>query len=541
MRHFCFYFVLVLLTISCTRKETVLRTMTDVESYVHEVPDSALAVLASLDTVGISSAKVDARYTLLNSIARYRLYIDEDDDAALVRAADYFREHHDDDRLMKALFLAGYIQFNKSDYGKAILSLTEAEIISDELENHFYGGLICRQMALVFERTFNNIECLSSAEKSLKHFEAGGHETHARYALQVLGKVFANNNRYLEGEQILKQVIQLGKEYQDTVLQVRALLDLSENYLIRDDKKPQEAVSCLSFVRDSLHAVFTSYNWADYGLAAALLQKRQLAENCFMNARKAASSDFERYIVDFREYESALALQDSDAALAAAQRSFRYLIDFQIAIERESAIDLQRDFFHEREKTEKLQHSVTRQNLVIAVLLLGLLSIVSFWGVKALMRHKRLLKWENALLSSRIQDMESTHSHALKVSFESGMKLFNTLAGFKWVNQPYKVLPFFEAMLNDLASDERTVKEMMATLNETRNNLMVRLAEQVPSLKKDDLMIYCYLALQLDHTSLCTILNKTPGALNAKIYRIREKIQKEAPLDEREFLDAISN
>lgn len=541
MRHFCFYFVLVLLTISCTRKETVLRTMTDVESYVHEVPDSALAVLASLDTVGITSAKVDARYTLLSSIARYRLYIDENDDAALVRAADYFRAHNDDDRLMKALFLAGYIQFNKADYGKSILSLTEAEGISDELDDHFYGGLICRQMALAFERTFNSIECLSSAEKSVKHFQTGGFETHARYALQILGKVYGDNNQYLEGERILKHVIQLGQDHQDTVLQIRALLDLAENYIIRDEKKPQEAISCLSFALDSLHASFSSYNWANYGLAAALLQKRQLSHDCFLKAQMMANTDYERYVVDFRKYESSLELHDTDTAFAAAQRCFRYLIDFQIAIERESAIDLQRDFFHEREKTERLLHSITKQKLLITVLFLVLSAIAFLWGIRMLIRRKRLLKWENALLNSKIQDMESVHSHALKVSFESGMKFFNTLAGFKWVNQPYKVLPYFEDMLSDLASNERTIKEMMATLNETRGNLMVRLAEQVPTLKKDDLMIYCYLALQFDHTTLCTILNKTPGALNAKVYRIREKIQKVAPLDEREFLGAISS
>ena len=119
------------------------------------------------------------------------------------------------------------------------------------------------------------------------------------------------------------------------------------------------------------------------------------------------------------------------------------------------------------------------------------------------------------------------------------MKLLNTLAEFKWVNQPYKVLPYFEATLSALASDERTIKEMMTTLNETRGNLMVRLEEQVPSLKKDDLMVYCYLALQMDHTTLCTILNKTPGALNAKVYRLRDKIEKSFAPDKSEFLSVI--
>ena len=94
-----------------------MKTMKDVESYVHESPDSALAVLAGFDTTGVSSSRVDALYTLLNSIARYRLYIDEQDDSALVRASDFFRKHGDEARLMKALFLIGYYQYNQQCSG----------------------------------------------------------------------------------------------------------------------------------------------------------------------------------------------------------------------------------------------------------------------------------------------------------------------------------------------------------------------------------------------------------------------------------------
>ena len=140
MKRFLFFCIFAVYTVSCVREGNILRKMKDVESYVHETPDSALSVLASLDTAGISWARVDAQYTLLNSIARYRLYIDENDDTALMRVADYFRLHHDDDRLMKALFLAGYIQYKQADYRTAILTLTEAEGRSDELENYFYGG-----------------------------------------------------------------------------------------------------------------------------------------------------------------------------------------------------------------------------------------------------------------------------------------------------------------------------------------------------------------------------------------------------------------
>lgn len=539
MKRFLFFCVFAISAVSCIREGAILCKMKDVESYVHEAPDSALVVLASLDTTGISMAIVDARYTLLNSIARYRLYLDESNDAALMRAADYFRLHHDDDRLMKALFLAGYIQYKQADYRKAILTLTEAEGISDELENHFYGGLICRQMAFVFEMTFNTVGRLESAKKACELFQKGGYETHERYSRLQLGQAYLANEMFDDGDGVLFDVIQSGQESKDTVLLASALLSYAEGMILRPDKQPEIVLDETRIVCDSLHYQLPLFAWINAAYSAALLGDKDYSNDLFVVARSYAVSDHDNYLTDYREYESAIALNEPERALQASQRFLGYLQAKQIDIERESLVIPQRDYYQKEKQIEQLNHSITRHKLIIAVFLLGLLAISSVWGIKALMRRKRLLRWENALLSNKIQDMESAHSHALKVSFESGMKLLNTLAEFKWVNQPYKILPYVESILSDLASDERTIKEMMTTLNETRGNLMVRLEEQVPSLKKDDLMVYCYLALQLDHMTLCTILNKTPGALNAKVYRLREKIEKSLAPDKTEFLSVI--
>lgn len=539
MKRFLFLGVFAIFAFSCVREGAILRRMEDVESYVHEAPDSALRVLASLDTTGISRAKVVARYTLLNSIARYRLYHDETDDAALKRAADYFRLHHDDDRLMKALFLAGYIQYKQADYRKSILSLTEAEGVSKELDNLFYGGLICRQMAFVFEMTFNNVGRLESAEKAYRLFQKGHYDAHERYSKLQLGQAYLANEMFDDGDRVLFDVIQSGHESKDTVLLSNALLSYAEGMILRPDKQPEKVLDVTRIVCDSLHYDLPLYAWINAAYSAALLGDKDYSWDLFATARSHAVSDYDNYLIDYREYESAITLQEPERALQASQRFIGYLQAKQLDLERESLVIPQRDYYQKEKQIEQLNHSITRHKLIIAVIILGLLAIVSVWGVRALVRRKRILKWENALLNNRIQNMESTHSHALKVSFEAGMKLLNTLAEFKWVNQPYKVLPYFEATLSALASDERTIKEMMTTLNETRENLMVRLEEQVPSLKKDDLMVYCYLALQLDHTTLCTILNKTPGALNAKVYRLREKIEKSLAPDKTEFLSVI--
>lgn len=75
---------------------------------------------------------------------------------------------------------------------------------------------------------------------------------------------------------------------------------------------------------------------------------------------------------------------------------------------------------------------------------------------------------------------------------------------------------------------------------ETRNDLIVRLGEQVPSLNTKEILLYCYLASHLEHNTICSILGKNPGAVNAQIYRLRKKIDSSNAIDTVEFLDVIS-
>lgn len=182
---------------------------------------------------------------------------------------------------------------------------------------------------------------------------------------------------------------------------------------------------------------------------------------------------------------------------------------------------------------------MTRTRLLIIGLLLCLSICASILIIRQSIKNRQRIQREKELLASRLQDMEYSYSHALKISLRSGMKFFNKLAECKWINKPEKILPNFELMLNNLAKDKGTIEEMMSTLNATHDNLMTRLAEQVPTLKKDDLMLYGYLAHQFDHMTLCIILDRSPGALNSKVYRIREKIEHSSAEDKEEFLKTI--
>lgn len=64
-------------------------TLKDVESYISERPDSALAVLESMDRGELKSRRSEAHHALLHAMALDKNYIDVTDDSLASVAVRY--------------------------------------------------------------------------------------------------------------------------------------------------------------------------------------------------------------------------------------------------------------------------------------------------------------------------------------------------------------------------------------------------------------------------------------------------------------------
>lgn len=70
-----------------------LNQLDDVESYIQEAPDSALAVLESMDTSSFRSRSDKALFSLLHSMALDKNFIDTTSTDVIMPAVDYYRSH----------------------------------------------------------------------------------------------------------------------------------------------------------------------------------------------------------------------------------------------------------------------------------------------------------------------------------------------------------------------------------------------------------------------------------------------------------------
>ncbi len=203
-------------------------------------------------------------------------------------------------------------------------------------------------------------------------------------------------------------------------------------------------------------------------------------------------------------------------------------------------VDFDHDFRKELQtKSEVIKQETYMTMLWAFILLIQICIVLSLLTGRNIYRRKKVER-ENNELSRQLTALSDSYYENIKISTNQGMHLFNSLMQTYYQGQPERIVPTLESIMNNLVSDEKVITQLMETINKTRNNLISRLTVSVPNLSQKEILLYIYLAVQLNHNAICLILDKSPGALNAQIYRMRRKIEdSESPWKE-EFLDAIT-
>lgn len=113
----------------CGRNQAVDESLDRAESCMSASPDSALAILESIDSLHFDSRSQNARYALLKSIALDKNYIDRTDDSLINIAVSYYRHRLNAPYKFKSYYYQARIYQNAGQMDKAMESLVCAEHI----------------------------------------------------------------------------------------------------------------------------------------------------------------------------------------------------------------------------------------------------------------------------------------------------------------------------------------------------------------------------------------------------------------------------
>lgn len=126
MKHFLSILILVICLVSCNSHSEHWDTLSQIESYIEEKPDSALVTLERIDISELSGKEEKAKHALLYSMALDKNFIDKTDFEVLQPAIDYYDDNGSATDKLRTYYYQGRIYQNMGNDALAMESYVNA-------------------------------------------------------------------------------------------------------------------------------------------------------------------------------------------------------------------------------------------------------------------------------------------------------------------------------------------------------------------------------------------------------------------------------
>ena len=145
------------------------------DSLMEDQPDSALAILQTIDSIKLTSEKLRARHALLNTQARVKNNLLDMSDTAALPLLVFFQENGNDFDRMRAAFYKAEIYSTLNNSQKQLKNLLYAENLASEIQDNYWLAKIYEKLADIYHTNhyyskaadfrYNAIDCYKKAGK----------------------------------------------------------------------------------------------------------------------------------------------------------------------------------------------------------------------------------------------------------------------------------------------------------------------------------------------------------------------------------------
>ena len=510
----------------------------DIQFYLQDRPDSALAALQAISQEALSSSRLRARYSLLNATALHKSYIDTADLSVIEPADRYYSRHGSALEKMKTLHQKGIIQMNGSNYKDAVISLSEAEKYIDQTEDWFNGGLICISLCKLYNKLHDNNEELSYAIKAEGHFEKVDKPVYY-YDARIKHAIALNNlGKFQEAVDIYRDVLK--SDDIDSLNKYSAMAHLAHTQVARQNMNPQEADSLFTCVIKETGSLPYWNNWGAYALASELAGNRKRADRIYAQLDtndKKVSEWYSHSLYARGEYQNAynhliltIAGQTEMLDVALTQAAHKAQRDYSEALRRDA------------------EHKVFRQRVFIVAglvfaLLIGLVAylVIRHRLEKNREENARLLEVASSL-SKQLQTTESERERQLadirqryirmyQSSFKEIGEIYESLviAGRRDNPQAY-VMRQVKRITSDIENNDKCGSHLEQMIDGAMDGLMHQFRQDYPNLREQDYKLMSFIIAGFDTPTLAVFFNQRSISVPyTKKHRLKTKIQEASP------------
>ena len=218
MKHFLSILILVICLASCSDHSAHWDTLSMVESYIEERPDSALVTLERIDISELSGKEEKAKYALLYSMALDKNFIDRTDFGVLQPAIDYYEDNGSATEKLRTYYYKGRIYQNQGNDALAMKSFVNAlDMGSGSNDNLTKARISVAQGNIYYSLMKWDKVCSVNIEAADYYYELGRTNNYVYCLLRCVGGYIQCNN-YDKAKKLLDECYQYTEELPESLI-----------------------------------------------------------------------------------------------------------------------------------------------------------------------------------------------------------------------------------------------------------------------------------------------------------------------------------
>ena len=377
--------VLVAVVTGCGGMHRYDARLAAADSLMHDVPDSALALVQAVDPASLTREGDRAYRDLLLTQARYRCYITATSDSDINRALAYYR-HHDSERekLTRAYIYKGAVMEELGHPDSAMLYYKHAEATADEKDYANLGYVKMRIGTLYTNYYSMDGNDIKKYEEALMCYNNTNDTTSLFLCMNNLGCLYRETNPE-KAVQLLQKASFIAKELKDTSFIISNNHALLVQYFYYGRFEEAHAlipqiISCLDQIKD-YQLLFLISNV--YSRIHVLDSAQFYINKAIINHERDSMPYYQMYFFEsLGEYE--LAKGDTLASLNYHQKSEQIASTLKSNNIKLNILDTEKQFDNDqyvrnRLKSRKLRTSL---NIFIAFFLLTVICFACYYYYK---------------------------------------------------------------------------------------------------------------------------------------------------------------
>lgn len=537
--------LLICLVTGCGIRD-VRNQLKDIESYIAERPDSALAVIESIDSTVLRTKGLQAHHALLHAMALDKNYIDVKDDSLALTAVRYYQKHGHKKYLARARYYLALSYYYNRQYDKSIIELSKAELVATKYDS-LYWGFVKVLQADIHSIDYNGIDELEALEYALNIYTSINQGYYINNTKYRLAASYLNNRQYDKAQTLLDELINSNN------LDQRILYKAIKEYAFLMSTRPDanHLLASCNYEKVAIGESCKYMSLQDYWAWAYSLSKigeAKKSQGLVEELKQIDSSGTAFYFMyliakNERRYKEALECLENFTEQNNSE---------VVQVLKQSVSTTQRDYYHSQYEVSDYK---AKNRLLVIIIILITTTMAAFITVLLANRYRKKKEFEKEEYIRYAEEVNRQLKELQKDSYTSLQKRYVSMykSRYETLRALYERYTMSDGrtdadkimyrevtrLIDELRHDIKDSKVLERMLDDDLDGLLSTLRNEIPALTRKDHTLIGYLALGFDVVMTSHFMNCSPNSIYIRKSRLKKTIEESGAEHKEVFLEII--